>query len=110
VLLTAGARLGPYAILSPLGAGGMGEVYLDDALRLVAIPVQTGATFAGGSPTILFELPSTPTATARTYDVAPDGRFLVIKFPQNDKSATAPTLNVVLNWTAELERLTPIQR
>ena len=25
--LTAGARLGPYEIVSPLGAGGMGEVY-----------------------------------------------------------------------------------
>src|SRR4026209_1314272 len=26
-MLSAGARLGPYEILSPLGAGGMGEVY-----------------------------------------------------------------------------------
>jgi hypothetical protein len=25
--LAAGSRLGPYEILSPLGAGGMGEVY-----------------------------------------------------------------------------------
>jgi hypothetical protein len=25
--LTAGARLGPYEILSAIGAGGMGEVY-----------------------------------------------------------------------------------
>jgi serine/threonine protein kinase len=25
--LQAGSRLGPYEILSPLGAGGMGEVY-----------------------------------------------------------------------------------
>ena len=99
--LTAGARLGPYEILGALGAGG-----LDEALRLVAVPVQAGATFNSGSPAILFELPSTPTATARTYDVAPDGRFLVIKFPQNDKSSTAPALNVVLNWTDELERLT----
>ena len=25
--LAAGAKLGPYEVLSPLGAGGMGEVY-----------------------------------------------------------------------------------
>jgi len=80
--------------------------YLDGRLRLVAVPVRPGATFTSGTPAILFELPSTPTATARSYDVAPDGRFLVIKFPHSDKSSTAPTLNVVLNWSDELERLT----
>ena len=40
--LTAGSRLGPYEILAPLGAGGMGEVYRARDSRLereVAIKV-----------------------------------------------------------------------
>ena len=43
--LTSGSRLGPYEIVAPLGAGGMGEVYKarDPRLnRFVAIKVLPG--------------------------------------------------------------------
>ena len=47
--LTPGARLGPYEILSPLGAGGMGEVYRarDTSLdRTVAVKILSAALAA----------------------------------------------------------------
>ena len=47
--LEAGARLGPYEIIAPIGAGGMGEVYRARDTRLdrtVAVKVLTGALAA----------------------------------------------------------------
>ena len=46
--LATGNRLGPYEILSPLGAGGMGEVYRAHDSRLdrtVAIKILSSPSF-----------------------------------------------------------------
>jgi hypothetical protein len=41
---SSGTRVGPCAVLAPIGAGGMGTVYrARDALRLVARPLLPGA-------------------------------------------------------------------
>ena len=39
-----------------------------------------------------------------SYDVAPDGRFLMIQEPNEP---TAFGINIVLNWFEELKRLAP---
>ena len=57
--LPSGSRLGPYEILSPLGAGGMGEVYrardprLSREVAIKVLPISTlkFRVFAGAGPT-----------------------------------------------------------
>ena len=57
--LSAGTKLGPYEILAPLGAGGMGEVYRARDAKLgreIAIKVLSGATASDPDRRHRFEL------------------------------------------------------
>ena len=72
--------------------------------RMMAVTVETNPQLKFGKPRVLFEGPYfiTRGGIPMSYDVSPDGRFLMIR------SDPAPThLNVVLNWFEELKRLVP---
>ena len=77
---------------------------------MLAVPVQSGPTFVAGRPQVLFEFAIGPITggSVRPYDIAPDGRFMMIRSGQADAGGgTAPNLIVVQNWTEELKRRVP---
>ena len=76
--------------------------------QFMATPVQTDAGFTNGMPQALFEGVYRQ-AQGRTYDVASDGRFLMVKpNGQADEDAPQAEITVVLNWFEELKARVPV--
>ena len=73
----------------------------------MAASIQTDPRFIFGTPRVLFE-GDYFRATGRTYDVAPDGRFLMIKTGAQTDTARPRQITVVLNWTQELLERVPV--
>jgi len=72
---------------------------------LMAVRVEPGASFAAGSPAIVFQGQYATPQGARQYSVSPDGRrFLMIKDAASAGNAPPPKITVVLNWFEELKR------
>jgi Tol biopolymer transport system component len=73
--------------------------------KVMSVAVETRPEFAAKSPKLLFENAAfhrNLTGGEFNYDVAPDGRFLMIR---REDALAELQLNVVLNWTEELKRL-----
>ena len=84
------------------------ELFYRTGNKMMAIAIATEPELAPGRPTLLFEgryLSGVSTGNPATgYDVAPDGRFVMIRADE----ASGPTqIHVVLNWFEELKRLVP---
>jgi Tol biopolymer transport system component len=70
----------------------------------------SGNEFLPEKPVVLFEGRSQLGAITRQFDVTSDGRFLMIQrlaedLVERNKKIFPSTLRIVLNWTAELDRL-----
>jgi eukaryotic-like serine/threonine-protein kinase len=77
------------------------ELFYRNAARLMAVPVEAGATFTAGTPVELFQTRFAAVTTRGLYRPVPDGqRFLVLAPLAREAEQPA---SVVLNWTAALK-------
>jgi len=86
------------------------ELFFLGGGQMFAVPVNTTRGFSEGKPVRLFEKSyvADRLLAGSPFDVAPDGRFLMIK--PSDEEQTPPRLNVILNWVDELVRRVPSAR
>ncbi len=88
------------------------ELYYLQGIAVMAVAVQTVDEFSFAAPVQLFSgsYLMQPSSLLMSYDVARDGRFLMIEVPSG-ASEIAPSLGIVVvqNWTEELKRLVPTE-
>jgi serine/threonine-protein kinase len=74
--------------------------------QMFGVPIETASGLQWGRPQLLFEFNAlSMTLTTGDFDVAPDGRFLMIK-PGAGEVAVRP-LHVIVNWHNELRANVP---
>jgi Tol biopolymer transport system component len=89
----------------PLWAGDGSELYYQRGATLMAVPVSArGEEIELGTPMELFRDLFIPAEdfTPRSYDVHPDGRFLMVADTEVDD--ISPNLVVIQNWAQEVDR------
>lgn len=83
------------------------EIFYFAGDELMSVDVETRPAFKAGTPHALFS--AAGYLGYGNYDVAPNGQhFLMIK--QEDVSTNPRELNVILNWSEELERRVPQEK
>ena len=96
----------------PIGLGlharwapGGNELYYQNAeLAMMAVPVRFSPEFQAGMPRLLFPNDRYTSGGGATYDLAPDGRFLMNQ-RISDTNNSRVMISIVLNWIGELKTL-----
>jgi serine/threonine-protein kinase len=101
----AAVRVSPNGGVEPVWSKNGRELFYLEGRRMMVVAVQPGPAFSFSPAARLFDNAYTQTSQPPTYDVAADGRFLMIKGagPQ----VTAPPIVLTLDWFEELKRRLP---
>jgi serine/threonine-protein kinase len=91
----------------PVWARSGGELFYRSVDKMMAVAISTTPTFQPEKPMVLFEGEYERPDALTSYDVAPDGRFAMVR--GETQSALSP-LHVVLNWFEELKRRVPADK
>jgi serine/threonine-protein kinase len=78
------------------------ELFYRERFKMMAVAIKPGADLAFNPAVELFDRPY-----AASYDIASDGRFVMIPPPPQDGPSAPRGIVVVQNWTEELKRLVP---
>jgi serine/threonine protein kinase/Tol biopolymer transport system component len=107
--LTAGDRLGPYEILAPLGAGGMGEVYRAKDTKLareVAVKVLPDAVAQNPERLARFEREAKVLASLNHPNIAQiygiENRALVMELVEGERLKGPVPLETALNYARQI--------
>jgi Tol biopolymer transport system component len=98
-------RVSPNSGIEPVWARNGRELFYVEGRRMMAVSLDLRAGLSFLPAKQLFELDYTITAQPPSYDVAADGRFLMIK-PADGQPQAAPIV-VSLNWFEELKQRLP---
>jgi hypothetical protein len=91
----------------PVWSSDGSELFYRDGESMMAVSVDTGATFRAGTPERLFEGRfELGVHGSLSYDVSTDGRFLMV---ERSRDEMTDRLHVVLDWFNELEHVMPAE-
>jgi serine/threonine-protein kinase len=97
---------GKYPLWAP---NGRELFYLTPDGAVMGVAVAGGSTWTSGAPTKILEaryvVSGMGETSPRNYDIAADGRFLMLKAAPNDTTGAPPQIVVVQHFDEELKRL-----
>ena len=95
----AAVRVSPDSGTEPVWSRDGRELYYLSGRRMMAAAVSGGPALAIGAPRALFEARFATESQPPSYDVAADGRFVMLS---RDNDAPPPPVTVILNWMSAL--------